>query len=343
MRALVYDEPKVFSVKEIETPEPGENEIRVKVEKVGVCGTDIHLHNGTFIGKYPLIPGHEMVGMIEKLGPGVNDDVTDFWVGQQVTINGNFGCGICRPCKEGKPLYCKMLTCLGCNGDGAFAEYMVVHKKLVFDAEGLPADMVVFTEPLACSVHGMNVLRPGVGSDILLIGAGSTGAMLAQLLIHGGAGNLTVAASKDFKLRLFREYGVNDTLSIDRDDAGKSAGIMQKHRPEGYDIVIDATGVPALQEKCTSLVKTGGVVFFYGVGRKDEPIHLNAYDVFERELTIKGSFAQVNSFGDALHMLRSGRIQTDGLITHQYPLEQWQQAMDAHASDPLVHKIVLKP
>lgn len=343
MKALVYDVPKQFSVQEIPTPEPGPDEIRIKVKMSGVCGTDIHLHNGTFIGKYPLIPGHEMVGTVDKLGSNVNDECTHFQVGQQVTMNGNYGCGECEPCKTGNPLYCTGLTCLGCNGAGAFAEYMVVHKKLVYDAEGLDPEMVVFTEPLACSVHGMDVLRPKMASDVLLLGAGSTGAMLAQLLIHGGAANVTVAASKDFKLKLFKDYGVNDVIKIDRADTAASVELLKAHRPEGYDIVIDATGAPALQEQCTGLVRMGGTVMFYGVGKQGAPIKLDAYDVFARELTIKGSFAQVNSFRDALRMLRSGRIRTDGLVTHRFGLDEWQKAMDTHANDETAHKLVMVP
>ncbi len=343
MKALVYDAPKQFSVKEIPTPEPKAGEVRIKVLMTGVCGTDIHLHNGTFIGKYPLIPGHEMVGIIDKLGEGVNDEYTHFHVGQQVTMNGNFACGECESCKNGKPLFCEQLTCLGCNGDGAYAEYMVVPKKLVYDAEGIDPELVVFTEPLACTVHGMDVLQPKVGSDILLIGAGPTSAMFAQLLIHGGAGNVTVAASKEFKLKLLKEYGVNDTLLIDRSDSKKTAEILKKHRPNGYDIVIDATGAPSIQELCTGLVKKGGTVMFYGVGKQNSPIKLDAYDVFERELTIKGSFAQVNSFAGALAMLRSGRIRTDGLITHKFKLEEWQEVLNTHASDSSAHKLVVIP
>lgn len=343
MRALVYDVPKQFSVKEVPTPEPGPDEVRIRVMMAGVCGTDIHLHNGTFIGKYPLIPGHEMVGTVDKLGEGVNDGCTSFRVGQQVTMNGNFACGACGPCKDGNPLYCRNLTCLGCNGPGAFAEYMVVHKKLVYDAEGLDPETVVFTEPLACSVHGMDVLRLKLAADVLLLGAGSTGAMLAQLLMHGGAACVTVAASKDFKLELFERYGVNKTIKIDRNDAEKSAEILKANRPGGYDIVIDATGAPALQAQCTGLIKMGGTVMFYGVGKQGVPVGIDAYDVFARELTIKGSFAQVNSFGGALAMLRSGRIRTDGLITHRFKLEEWQQAMDAHANDQTAHKLVMVP
>lgn len=343
MKALVYEKPKKFAVKDIPIPEPKENEVRIKVTMAGVCGTDIHLHNGTFIGKYPLIPGHEMVGIIDKMGKKVNDEFTSFKIGQQVTMNGNFACGECAPCKRGEPLYCENLTCLGCNGTGAFAEYMVVSKELVYDAEGIDPEKVVFTEPLACTVHGMDVLKPKAGDDVLLFGAGSTGAMLAQLLIHGGAGNVTVVASKQFKLDLMKEYGINTTIQIDRNDTPKSIEIIKKEHPDLFDIVIDATGAPAVQEQCTSLVKMGGTVLFYGVGKQNHPIKMDAYDIFQRELTIKGSFAQVNSFSNSLAMLRSGRVRTDGLITHRFTLDQWQEVLDAHANDSTVHKMVVIP
>jgi len=345
MKAILYGKPGEYKLSDVPVPEPGAGEVRIKITAAGVCGTDIHLHNGTFIGKYPLVPGHEMVGVIDKIGAGPNGiaAVSSFKTGQQVTMNGNYGCGECDACKKGKPLYCTNLTCLGCNGTGAFAEYMVVPERLVYDAEGLDVDTVVFTEPLACTCHGIDVLDMECGSDVLLIGAGSTGAMLAQMLIHGGAGNVTVAASKDFKLELMKRYGINDVVKIDKKDSKKSAAILKEFRPEGFDIVIDATGAPSVQQECLGLVKTGGTVMFYGVGKQDVDIPVNAYDIFAREITIKGSFAQVNSFPKALAMLRSGRIKTDGLITHRYSLDKWGEAMDTFKNDPSCHKIVLVP
>ncbi|MEI2779537.1 MAG: alcohol dehydrogenase catalytic domain-containing protein [Tetrasphaera sp.] len=143
MRAIVYDRPFEFAVKQQPLPQPTPGEIRVKVTQAGVCGTDLHLHEGGFITSYPLTPGHETVGVVDALGDGVDG----FHPGEQVVINPNMTCGRCRDCLSGRPLHCPRFGGFGTLKPGGFAEYLVVPAAQAFSAEGLDPDAAVLAEP----------------------------------------------------------------------------------------------------------------------------------------------------------------------------------------------------
>lgn len=341
MRAVVYDAPRSYAVTDIPMPEPGVDEVRIKVEQVGVCGTDLHIHEGDFNAVFPLIPGHELVGVVDRLGA----EVAGLRLGEQVSVNPNVHCGICQYCRAGRLILCANLKGLGSNFPGFFAEYVTVPSRLVFSTEGLPKDTAVFTEPAGCAMHGLETLGLRPGSSALVFGAGPTGLLLAQLIAAGGASSVTVAAPTQFKLDTAAALGIDRTVRIDRDD---TAGTIEKLRAaspsgDGYDVVVEATGSTRIAESCVPLTRNGGTVMIYGVTRAEERVFFHLFDVFRREITIKGSFAEITSFGAVIAALRSGRVRTDGIITHRFSLEDYGKALDALQSDPTVHKIVIVP
>jgi D-arabinitol dehydrogenase (NADP+) len=200
----------------------------------------------------------------------------------------------------------------------------------------------VFAEPLACAVHGMDVLDLPPGADVAMIGSGTTGILLAQLLIHGGASRLTVAGPTPFKLDVATRFGVDRTVRVDRRDAPGTAAKLLELSPGGYDVVIDATGAATVVQELPRLVKDDGTVLVYGMCDEEDRVAWSPYEIFRRQLTIKGSFAQVNCFDRSLAMLRSGRVRTDGLITHRFGLDGYGAALDALA-DPTCLKAVVTP
>ncbi len=340
MRAVVYDSPFTLEVREVPTPEPGPGEVRVAVLQTGFCGTDLHLHAGGFMGAYPLIPGHETVGVVDALGEGV----TGFTVGEQVTINPNASCGLCPYCREGRPLLCDDLRAKGVNRPGMFAEYTVAPARQVFSVDGLDPDVAVFTEPTSCVSHGVERLSPAPNSTALVLGAGPTGILLAQLLATNGAAHVTIADRAAFKLDTAGRLGIDATYLMGRDDLATDVDRLRAGSgADGFDLVVDATGVPALVEQCVPLARKGGTVALYGVADHDARVTINPYDVFQREITIKGSFAEIHSFPSAIAALRARRVRTDGIITHRYGLEDYEKALRAIAHDPGVHKIVIDP
>ena len=340
MKAVFYDSARSFSVRQIPTPRPEAGEVLIKVIQTGICGTDLHIHEGDFNAEFPLVPGHEVVGTVAELGAGV----TQFALGGRVSVNPNISCGICHACRTGRPLLCGALKGLGTNWPGAFAEYLTVPAEYCFAVDGLPDDTAVFTEPAACAMHGLETLQVRPGSTALVFGAGPTGLLLSQLLTHGGAAKVTVAASSAFKLDRAEQLGIDETYLMDRDALNESQrALMERSGGDGYDIVVDATGSAAVSERTVPLTRSGGTVMFYGVTAPDDRVSLSPFDIFRREITIKGSFAEISSFPAAIQALRTGRARTDGLITHRFGLDDYAHALEALRTDRSVHKIVIVP
>jgi D-arabinitol dehydrogenase (NADP+) len=340
MKAVVYDAPRQYAVKEVPTPEAGPGEVRIKVRQVGVCGTDVHIHNGDFGAVFPLTPGHELVGTVDAVGEGV----TRFTVGEQVTVNPNVYCGNCDYCLAGRLILCSNMKGLGSNFPGFFAEYATVRENLVFSVEGIDPDTAVFTEPAACAMHGLETLQVRPGATALVFGAGPTGLLLAQLIKSGGAAAVTVAAPTQFKLDTAAALGVDQTVLIERGDMdGNRTRLLDASGADGYDYVIEATGSTRIGDICVPLTRSGGTVLVYGVTRADERVNFHPYDVFRREITIKGSFAEMTSFGAAIRALRSGRARTAGMITHRFSLDDYDKALDAVAHDRSAHKVLIVP
>jgi D-arabinitol dehydrogenase (NADP+) len=339
MKAVVYDAARSYAVQEIPTPQAVAGEVLIKVNQVGVCGTDLHIHEGDFNAVFPLIPGHELVGVVDSLGEGV----TRFRVGEQVTVNPNVYCGHCPYCLSGRLILCANAKGYGSNFPGFFAEYVAVPETLVFSVDGLPKDTAVFTEPAACAMHGLESLRLRPGSSVLVFGAGPTGLLLAQLIATGGAASVTVAAPSRFKLDTAEALGIDRTVQISRDDADGNLAALRAASPDGdgYDVVVEATGSPAIGDICVPLTRNGGTVLVYGVTRAEDTVTFHPFDVFRREITIRGSFAEMTSFGAAIAALRTGRARTDGIITHRFGLNDYGKALDALQNDPSVHKIVI--
>lgn len=191
MKAVVYDAPEQYEVRDIPMPEVGPGEVRIAVIQVGVCGADLHIHHGDFNAAFPLIPGHELVGTVEAIGEGV----TRVAVGEQVSVNPNVYCGNCDYCLAGRLIHCTNMLGLGSNFPGFFAEFVTVREDLVFSVEGIDPDTAVFTEPAACAMHGLESLQMRPGGSALVLGAGPTGLLLAQLIKSGGAASVTVGGA----------------------------------------------------------------------------------------------------------------------------------------------------
>jgi len=339
LKAVVYSAAEEFSIRELPDPVPAEGQIVIRSTLTGMCGTDLHIHVGGFFTEYPLTPGHEITGEVLSWGP----DVEGFHKGQRVVVDNASACGYCPQCGRSEPLFCEHFHSLGVNAPGGFAEQVVTRADKCFPADDIPPDLAVLSEPLACAVHGMDVLQLQPGADVAMIGAGTTGLLLAQLVIHGGVSRLTVAGPSEFKLQLAKSFGVDRIVRVSRSDAEGTAAKLRAMSPGGYDVVIDATGATPVVQHLPDLVKDNGTLLVYGMCDEEDRVAWSPYEIFRRQLTIKGSFAQVNCFDRSLAMLRSGRIRGDGLITHRFPLDRYGDALDAVRSEPTCLKAVIAP
>ena len=337
MKAVVYDEPGKFEVREVAVPAPGPGEVLIRVLAAGVCGTDLHLHAGEFGPTYPLTPGHEFVGVAVSVGTGVGEDM----IGRRLVVDNTASCGQCVECRRARPAFCRNLLAQGVNAPGGFAEYVLTASGRCFTVDDLDPETAVFTEPVACVVHGLDVLELRPGSNVLLFGAGPTGLILTQLLAGSGATELTVAAPTQAKLDLARAHGADRTVLVDRKNAAASLEELRQGAPDGFDVVIDATGALVVLAQTLALTRIGGTVFVYGMTPESAVWPIAPYDIFRRELTIKGSFAQQFSFDRALSALRTGRVKTQGMISRRFALDAYDEALEAVADSSVVKAVIV--
>ena len=340
MKALLYSKPRKFDIAEINIPEYGDNQVLIKIKSCGICKTDVHIHNGSFISRFPLTPGHEFSGIIEKAGA----KVTAFKVGDRVVADNTVLCGECYYCRKNQPLYCDNFYSLGVTGPGGFAEYAVVNQDKVFHiSDRLSFDVASFVEPTACAVHGMDMIGVKPGDDVLLFGAGPTGIILAQLLKHGGAGSLVVAAPTQFKLDLVKRLGIGQTVLVNKKDYGIHRKMIMDLYPKGFDIIIDATGASSITQDCTAYAKKGAKIVVYGVCSEDDRISLSPYEIFSKELKIIGSFAQTHCYDRAIKYLENGIVKVDDLITHKFGLSEYEKGLDTVMSGKNSIKVIINP
>src|SRR6516165_9934035 len=324
MKAIVYDAPRKFEYRDVDSPRIQSDEVLIRVDACGLCGTDLHIHEGELAPRFPLIPGHEFTGEITDLG----SEVTGFKNGLRVVANSNRACGKCFYCQRGDHLLCEDLTCYGVTTNGGFADYLKIKADRVFPIERLSAREAVMVEPSACALHGMEVLDMKPGSSVLLFGAGPTGQVLAQLLKMNGAARLVVAAPAGPKLDLVSRLAADEVVPMDRQNNEVHRKRLQELSPKGFDYVIEATGAPAVCQEALSFVRRRGTLLVYGVYPENASVRFNPFDLFRGEISIKGSFAQLDSFPRALAYLESGRVKVDEIVTEELPLADFQQALD---------------
>jgi D-arabinitol dehydrogenase (NADP+) len=337
MKAVVYDEPGAFAIRSVPVPEPRQGEVLLRVLAAGICGTDLHLHDGEFGPTYPLTPGHEFVGEVVSVGANVLSPA----IGDRVVVDNTAACGHCIECRRARPAFCRNAIAQGVNAPGGFAEFVVTDADRCFAVDDLDPFVAVFTEPTACVVHGLDVLALQPESRVLLFGAGPTGLILGQLLAGTGAGSLTVAAPSRHKLEMIEERGADATVLIDRSAPERSQAELLQLAGDGFDVVIDATGALPVLEQTIGLTRTGGTVFVYGMTREADRWAVPSYEVFRRELTIKGSFAQQFAFDRSLAALRSGRVNTEGMITHRFGLDDYADALGAVAGSECIKAVIV--
>ncbi|CAM3825327.1 zinc-dependent alcohol dehydrogenase family protein [Cohnella lubricantis] len=330
MKALVIEKPHQAVMKEVPDPIAGAGEVVIRVERVGICGTDFHIFEGEFLSPYPIIPGHEFAGTIHQLGEGVEG----FGVGDRVTADPSLFCGRCAYCLTNRGNQCENWGALGNTVDGSMAEFVKVPvRNVVKIPDSMSMATAAFIEPMACVVHAMNRLQLQAGQSVLLFGAGAMGLQLVQSLSRLGAGKLTVVDVSDRKLELARSLGATESVNA-KSQADALAG-------RKFDVVVDATGIPAVIEKAmTHLGKTAKYLQF-GVTPKDAQIRVNPFDVYHKDWTILGSMAINYTFLPAFEWVKEGRVQLEPLVSKVITLEETPEFL-AKPKDPELLKVQIR-
>lgn len=318
MKAVVIEEPNEVSVRQVPDPSPRPGEALVKVEACGICGTDIHVIRGEFAPtRYPIIPGHEFCGEVV----GVGRDVSNVKVGDFVAVDPSLFDGTCRQCRMGRFNLCENWNGIGVGRtNGACAELVAVPAVNAFKLPGdMPRHWGALVEPLSCAVHGMDQVDLAIAGDYLIYGAGTMGLMLAQLARDSGANRVEMVDTNPKRHGLARELAA-DAIAVSADELD---------RPQGWDVVIDATGVVPAIEDGLRRVARGGTFLVFGVAKDDATARFSPFRVYNDEIKIVGSMAVLHSFERALSLLGKGVINCEAMITDRFPLDEYSRAIDA--------------
>ncbi|MDO8684601.1 MAG: zinc-dependent alcohol dehydrogenase family protein [Armatimonadota bacterium] len=336
MKAVVFTEPGKFIVTDRPVPQMGPGDLLLKVDSCGVCGTDIHIFHGEHFVEFPVIPGHEYSGVVVEAG----SEVKYITIGDHVAVDPNIVCGVCHFCRRGQIHLCEKLTALGVNMDGGFAEYSLVPGKQAYLLpKSLPLEHAALVEPLACCVHGIDQAEIGVGDDVLVIGAGPIGLIMTQLARLAGARRVIVSEPSETRRELAAELGADIVIDpINQDLRGE----VLKATEVGAGVVIECVGKASTAEQAIGLAKRGGMILLFGVTSPGEESRIKPYDVFFRELTIRGSFINPFTHARAVNLLAEGKVNVEPLISHRLRLEDFGKAL-ALAGTPAAAKILIKP
>lgn len=325
MRAVIIDAPGKFRVGSVPDPTPQPDELLIRVEACGICGTDLHIIDGDSpLAQYPIVPGHEFAGEVVAVGSDVarrnSNGEASVTVGSRVAVEPNLYCGRCEPCRSGHENLCLNYTALGVTLNGAIAEYVTVPaSKAYLLPDTISLREAALIEPVSCAVHGMHVLSPRSGDTFLIVGAGTMGLLLLQLAVRGGASRVAVVDVNAQRLTRAEQLGATRTYT----------GIQQalEDEPLGFNCVIDATGVAPVIEQAFLAVKRGGKFMIFGVASNEARVSLSPFRIYNDEITIVGSMAVLFSFQAALDLISGGIINTEAMLTAALPLDDFERAL----------------
>lgn len=331
MKALVIEKPGQAHVVELPRPEPGPGEVRIRVERSGICGTDIHIYRGEYLGAYPVVPGHEFAGVVDALGPGA----THHAIGDRVAVEPNLACDCCPSCLSNRQNFCQGWKAVGVTLPGGMAEWVCAPERAVFGIGDLPFQAGAFVEPLSCVLHGLQRLAPQLADQVLIVGAGPIGLLLLETILAMGASSVTVVDRTASRLELAAAQGGRAVSTL------PSLEAIPRDR---YEAVIDATGAPAVMQRCVEWAAPGGRILLFGVPPSGARLSLDAFAIFRKGLAILSSYTSVRNSIQAVRLLQSGRVDVSALVSHELPLERFVEGVELiEKGAPGVMKILMTP
>ena len=316
---------KGLVMQKVPIPEPGSNEILVKISKTSICGTDVHIFNwdewAQKVIKPPLVVGHEFAGRIEGLG----SNVRGFKVGQRVSGEGHVVCGVCRNCLAGRRHYCPHTVGVGVHRSGAFAEYMCIPADNVWLAsDDINDDVTSCFDPLGNAVHTA-LSFDLTGEDVLITGAGPIGIMAAAVCRHVGARYVVITDMNPYRLELAKKMGVDRAVNITEeslDDVMRDLGMK-----EGFDVGLEMSGSPvAFSDMVDRMFNSGGIAL---LGFLPEDTRINWNKVIFGCLKLKGIYGRemYETWYKMAAMLQSG-LNIDAAITHRFDARDFEKGFE---------------
>ncbi len=336
MQAAVLTQPRELRIETRPQPRVGPDDVLVKVHTCGVCGTDSRLFHGEHTVTFPVVPGHELSGTVEQIG----ERVRHLGLGDPVTVDPNIVCRVCPPCRRGDIHLCERLTAVGVNQDGGFAEYCLAPGEQAYRLpDGVTLEAGAFAEPLACCLHGLDRARFAPGIRVLIVGGGSIGQLMLQLVRRRGASSVVVSEPHSNRRRLALELGADLALDPSAPDA---TAALRDATEGGADLTIECAGHEKAVEQALQAARRGGTVLLFGVSGPDAQAHIRPYDIFLRELTLVGSFINPFTHQRAIEALAAGHVTPSRIVSHRFPVDQTAEALRTSRS-PEALKVLVQP
>jgi len=308
MKALIVKKPLDVYVDEIENPSIEKpSDVIIKVEGCGVCGTDFHLYKGLEFAKYPVIPGHESVGKVIKLGEFAARFLKE---GQRVVLDPNLPCYVCEACRKGDIHLCANPVNMGVNLDGAFAEYVKVNYKQCYAiSDSVPTEIAALAEPLSCILHGLEIAAIQPWEDALVLGGGPIGLMFFKVMKEVfGIKSVEVVEIDETRMKLANDIGIHE--------------IYKTPSKSKYDVVIEATGTQEAFQLGISVLRAKGRIIQFGVPPENAHGQVPLYEVYKKELKILGSFTNPYTMSRAVKILEKRGEIFKGIVTKNINLEE---------------------
>jgi L-gulonate 5-dehydrogenase len=328
MKAVQIPRAMEMEVIEIEKPAiSSPDEVLVKVKRMGICGSDMHIYHGTNpLATYPRIVGHEVAGEVIKVG----SNVSGIKPGDHVVVEPIRYCGECYACRKGRPNVCKSLSVFGVHEDGGLREFFVLpEKQLHVVNSSLEWDEAVLAEPY--TIGAQAVWRGAVekGDTVFIQGSGPIGICILKMAKLQGA-RVIISDLKQERLAFAKENGADEVIHASEESVEDR--ILELTDGEGPNVVIDAVCLPSTVEMGVNLVSPAGTVVVLGFDER--PSSIPQLPITKKEVTIVGSRLQTNQFEKVVSLLNKGKLQSNGFITHQFSISKVQEAFQYVEKNP---------
>lgn len=323
MKAMYINAPGQVEIKDVEMPVRKEGEVLLKLLYGGICGSDLGSYRGTFAYfDYPRIPGHEFSAEVIEAD---ENNAYGIRKGMIVTCNPYFNCGHCYSCQHGTVNACMDNQTMGCQRDGAFQEYITMPIERVYDGKGMDAKTLAAIEPFCISYHGVSRADIKAGDKVLVVGAGTIG-VLAAIAAKAKGGEVYISDVAEGKLEYAKGFGVDGVILNSSPEAFEKS-VAEITNGNGFDVTIEAVGLPSTFQNCIDAAAFGGKVVLIGVSKKNLDFFFTI--IQKKELNVFGSRnALKKDFLELIDLVKDGRVPLEKIITDTYKFDDAVKAFE---------------
>ncbi|MFC1996189.1 zinc-binding dehydrogenase [Chloroflexota bacterium] len=322
MKQAVMTAPGEILIHEIDVPQPGPGEVLLRIQRIGVCGSDVHVYHGVhpYTG-YPVVQGHEYSASIEAIGPGVEG----FEYGEKVTSTPQIVCGVCKPCQRGDYHICDQLEVEGFQAPGCAQELWVTPaERIIHLPESFSFEQGALVEPVSVAVRAVSRAGSLEGRNVVIFGAGPIGNLVAQVARAEGA-QVLITDLSDYRLGIARECGLKATSNASNESLAKS--VDRVFGPAGFDVAFECVGVEDTITTAIENIQKGGTIIVVGVFGEKPRLDLGL--VQDRELNIHGTLMyQRHDYHRAVELIASGKVATQPLFSKHFPMDEYLAAYE---------------